>query len=575
MVVMRKGWRRSLVSWFRDLKFENKLIIMVLFLSLVPLVGYAVFSLNSFRQSSIKSAELDLEHVVKKLILLCEAQEALDRLKKGGPPEDVDSVTGASPAWKEGDEFKSLRSIIKDIVVAETGYCYVFDSSGFIVIHPYLENRNFFEMDEATSRYFVKMRDTAVNLPMGIVETIRYPWVDRDSGKTKLKLGKFGYFKPYDWIIVAASNEEEILKPYYQGRKLFYSVIFGTTLVVILLVFGVARYMMRPIKQLTEASIRIAQGDFSAELPSGSRDEIGTMARSFKIMIQRLQEAHHDLLEWSKMLEQKVEERTQALEKAHERMLISEKMASLGKLSAVVAHEINNPLSGVLNYLKLTLKLIRNDPSSVENLESIARYLELSASEVKRCGEIVRNLLTFAKRSYGEFTEEHLNGIVEKSIALIKHTLEVSEMELVKELDSSNNDLILCDVGGVQQMMVNLMVNAIEAMERGGKLTIRTDCSSGEEVRIVVSDTGKGIPESALPHLFEPFFTTKDSERGTGLGLSVVYGVVRAHGGTIDVKSKVDEGTAFTIRLPRRPPDKPKAEAGGEGAPGGEGKEGG
>ncbi len=552
---MGKGRKSSLVSWFQDLKFETKMIIVVLFLSLVPLVSYTVFSLRSFRQNSIKSAERDMEHIVKKLILLCEAQEALDRLKRGSRPQDVDSITGASPAWKEGDEFKSLRAIIKDIVVAETGYCYVFDSSGLVVIHPYLEDENFFELDESIARHFIRMRDTAINLPLGAVETIRYPWKDPNTGMTKMKIGKFGYFKPYDWIIVAASNEEEILKPYYQGRKAFYYVFFGTTLVVIFLVFRIARYMMRPIKQLTEAAARIAEGDFSVQLPPRSRDEIGTMAESFRVMIQKLQKAHHDLLEWSKTLEQKVEERTEELKRAHERMLTSEKMASLGKLSAMVAHEINNPLSGVLSYLKLASKILHRDATSDESMESIKRYIELSSSEVKRCGEIVKNLLMFARKPIGEFAEEHLNSIVEKSIALIKHTLEVNEMELIEELDTSGRDRILCDAGGIQQMMVNLMVNAVEAMKKGGRLTVKTDCSSDDEVQIVVSDTGKGIPESAFPHLFEPFFTTKDSEKGTGLGLSVVYGVVRAHGGTIDVKSKVNEGTTFTIRLPRKPPD--------------------
>jgi len=313
---------------------------------------------------------------------------------------------------------------------------------------------------------------------------------------------------------------------------------------------------MRPIKQLTEASTRIAHGDFSVIFPAGSGDEIGTLSDSFNVMTQKLEKAHEDLLEWSKTLEQKVEERTEELERAHERILTAEKMASLGKLSAMVAHEINNPLSGVLSYLKLSNKLLTKDSVDPENVESIVKYLDVSAAEVKRVGEIVRNLLMFAKRSFGEYSEVNLNQIFEKSIALIKHSLDVGEIALVKQFDEKGDDSVLCDPSGLQQMLIALMVNANEAMESGGTLTVRTDCGSREDVTFSISDTGKGIPDEILGQIFEPFFTTKDAQKGTGLGLSVVYGIVQAHGGRITVDSKLEEGTTFTVRLPRRPAGK-------------------
>ena len=547
---------------FRDWKFENKLIVVVLILSIVPLIGYALFSLRNFKQNSIQSAERDLEQTVKSLIMMCEAQKALDEFKKAEEKgvEKLDSITGASPRWEDGGELKSLRTILKGIKVAETGYCYVFDSSGLLVIHPYLENQNILKLDENTSEVFKKIRDKALTLPIGTVQTYRYPWEDNSVSGHRIKIAKFGYFKPYDWIIVAAAYEDEILRPYYQGRKAFFTVIFVTAVFVVFLAIGMARYMMRPVKQLTGATTKIAQGDFSAHIPTGSQDEIGAMAQSFKIMVDNLKKAHEDLLEWSKTLEQKVEQRTEELKQAMDRMLVAEKMASLGKLSAMVAHEINNPLSGVLSYLKLSSKMLQGEQVSPESVKSIVNYLNLSSGEVKRVGEIVRNLLMFAKKSFGEFSEQHLNVIIDKSIALIDHSLKVNEITLVKEF-GDGNDLLICDSSGVQQMFIALIVNAIEAMEKGGKLMLKTDYSSDGDVLIKITDTGKGIPEELLPRIFEPFFTTKDATKGTGLGLSVVYGIVQAHGGNISVESKVGQGTTFTIKLSRQPPERGKDKA--------------
>ena len=250
-------------------------------------------------------------------------------------------------------------------------------------------------------------------------------------------------------------------------------------------------------------------------------------------------------------MEKKVKQKSEELKKAQAHLLLVEKIASLGKLSAVVAHEINNPLSGILTYAKLCLKMIQNPASlSQEQTNSMIQFLSVIRDEAIRCGDIVKNLLVFAKKDFGKWAEESLHKIVHHSIQLVKHKMQIKELELVQEL-AEGDDVIYCDASGIQHILVALFINAIDAMSKGGKLKVKTSFLDGRnEVQIVISDTGSGIPEEILSHIFEPFFSTKES---TGLGLAVVYGIIQQHKGEIEVESKPDRGTTFTITLPRRP----------------------
>jgi two-component system, NtrC family, sensor kinase len=185
-------------------------------------------------------------------------------------------------------------------------------------------------------------------------------------------------------------------------------------------------------------------------------------------------------------------------------------------------------------------------------LELVKKNLTFISNETKRCGKIVKNLLLFARKTSGDFKEEHLNNIIDDSIQVIDHSIKMKEVTLDVNLDQED-DLIRCDANGIQQILVALIINSIEAASRGGKITIVTDYRTEKErVRIMVTDDGKGIPDDVLPRIFEPFFSTK--AKSTGLGLSVVYGIVEQHGGTINVESKVNQGTTFTIVLPRVSP---------------------
>ncbi len=239
------------------------------------------------------------------------------------------------------------------------------------------------------------------------------------------------------------------------------------------------------------------------------------------------------------------------LKEAQEQVVWAEKMASLGKLAATIAHEINNPLAGVLNYIRLIIKQTARNNFSHEKLDKIRSYLEIIDSEIARCGEIVKDLLAFARRTKITVERNNIEDILNKTLSLISHDLEMKDIQLHKTIEP-NLPKFECDFRQIQQALLNLMYNAAEAMPSGGTLTITANRATGSKslLEIVVSDTGCGIAEGELDHIFEPFFTTKEEGKGVGLGLSVTYGIITKHDGTITVESKLGKGSSFIIHLP-------------------------
>jgi two-component system NtrC family sensor kinase len=338
----------------------------------------------------------------------------------------------------------------------------------------------------------------------------------------------------------------------YRTRKQM--VLFSSIMILVtaLLFAGfILRLIHIPIRKLAKGTREVANLNLDYAIDFVSKDEMGELARSFNQMTKQLKTANEANQEWASTLEKKVEQKSEELKKAQAHLLLVEKIASLGKLSAVVAHEINNPLSGILTYAKLCLKVIQNPSSlSQEQTNSVVQFLSVIRDEAMRCGDIVKNLLIFAKKDFGKWTEESLNKIIHNSIQLVRHKMQIKELQLFEEL-AEGNDIIFCDASGIQHVLVALFINAIDAMSKGGKLKVKTVLSDGSHnVQIVVSDTGSGIPEEILPHIFEPFISTKES---TGLGLAVVYGIIQQHKGEIEVESNPNKGTTFMITLPRRP----------------------
>jgi histidine kinase len=251
---------------------------------------------------------------------------------------------------------------------------------------------------------------------------------------------------------------------------------------------------------------------------------------------------------------QEIERAYEELKSTQEQLIQSARLASLGKLAATVAHEINNPIAGVLNYIKLLIKIFSKGAVSPERLEDIQGFLAIMEKETARCGEIVKNLLSFSRPSVVRKEPAPINEIIEQALGILIHKIEISGVTLVRDL-SPDLPPVTCDFKQIQQALMNIVINGVEAMTRGGTLTITSRFLPKEKmIEVEIKDTGIGIPKEHLDNLFEPFFSTKAEGKGVGLGLSVAYGIIHKHHGLIKVESAPGRGTAFRVHLPVQEP---------------------
>ncbi|MEA1971625.1 MAG: cache domain-containing protein [Thermodesulfobacteriota bacterium] len=348
-----------------------------------------------------------------------------------------------------------------------------------------------------------------------------------------------------------------ILEAKYRDMKLFAMWIFlGITTLGMIIAFIISFWMgqaimerMRILKQATET---IATGDLDYQLPSSKSSDFGVLDKAFNDMVRSLKD------------------RDDRLKKAFEQLTQTKRLISLGQIAAGVAHEMNNPLGGILLYSSLVLEELPEDNLARENINKIIY-------QTNRCKEIVQNLLDFARTPSGEMMSIDINNVLLTSLSLVKdqsmfHGIEI-EISLTEDLPQVNGDR-----SRLEQIFLSLFINAADSMAEGGKLTVATKLisrfpsgaaesmemekicllASAHTIKITISDTGKGIEKVHLAHIFEPFFTTKDPGQGTGLGLSIAYGIVRKHDGFIDVESEPGQGTTFSIFLPAREVDSPE-----------------
>jgi len=326
----------------------------------------------------------------------------------------------------------------------------------------------------------------------------------------------------------------------------------GVALLLIALVSWIVVWQVvrKPVKVLERGTQRLARGELGYQIEVRSNDEIGELADSFNSMSLQLRAAHSENLAWTRTLEERVQQKTRELKRAHEHALQTEKMASIGKMAAVLAHEINNPLSGILTYAKLLRKWTDREDGGAARRQEIRDSLDLIASESRRCGDLVKNLLTFSRTTPMNLQATDINQVVDRSVRLVQHQFELAGIQLQIELDPAL-PLVECDAAQIEQVLLALVMNALDAMPQGGNLWISTGFNRGDgQVRVVVRDDGAGIPPEILPRIFEPFLTTKETGRGVGLGLAISHSILERHNGNIAVQSEVGRGTTFTVTLP-------------------------
>jgi len=308
------------------------------------------------------------------------------------------------------------------------------------------------------------------------------------------------------------------------------AVLMGVAIVAIWLLIS------RPIRRLIEGVNRFGTRELSFRFHLRRRDELGQLAGAFDNMAGELESVN-------RTLEQRIERKTRALESAQEKLVHSEKLASLGELAAAVAHELNNPLAGIYTYGRLLAKkLALGEPES--------GWLETIQNESRRCGEIVNNLLVFARHQATEMAPADVRLIVERTLAVVRHRLEMGSIGVV--VDVPDLGPVTCDASQIQQVLLAIVMNAADALcsNGGGERRLRIGARRVENqwLEVAVTNNGPPIPAEAMTRLFEPFFTTKQASSGAGLGLAVAYGIVKRHGGEILVETGAE--TTFRVRLP-------------------------
>ena len=339
------------------------------------------------------------------------------------------------------------------------------------------------------------------------------------------------------------------------------AVIFLTVFVLLFAVLVIAvivSAITHPLTDLVAVTDLVSKGDLNQKVEIDRGDEIGHLARTFNEMIVSLRQSRDEIEQYNRTLEGKIIDRTRQLEEAQNALIQSEKMSAIGQLAAGVAHELNNPLGGILGYAQFTLeKLQKNDPTKTTSreVESYVRYVTDIEVQARRCKQIVQNLLRFSRSSRTlDLEPVDLNKIIEETMTFMEHQLHMNQIELKLELEPAL-PLVQGNAGQLQQVFTNLLINAMHASKSGTSLLIvsRFSPSVGEfggAVELQFVDQGHGIAAENIKKIFEPFFTTKEIGKGTGLGLSISYGIIKEHGGEITVSSVVGQGTTFTVVLP-------------------------
>jgi two-component system, NtrC family, sensor kinase len=321
---------------------------------------------------------------------------------------------------------------------------------------------------------------------------------------------------------------------------LAFSVVISGTLCLILW-----NLVSTPLTLLAQGMKKVAAGDLDHHIEINRKDEIGELANAFNTMNEELKKAKGELMLWGNTLEKKVQEKTEAIYRAQQQLIHSEKLASLGRMAAGVAHEINSPLTGIVTFGHLLLKKF---PEGSEDREDV----EVIIDQANRCSNIIKGLLGFSRAAAADKAPTNINDVLNSSLNIVKNKADFFNIKLVTTLEPLLHK-VTADASQLQQVFLNMIVNAADACEGKGSITITTANVTEDNrdfIQVEFRDTGYGIKDEDLEKIFEPFFTTKPVGKGTGLGLAVSHGIVQEHGGKITIKTKIGEGTSFLIKLP-------------------------
>lgn len=338
------------------------------------------------------------------------------------------------------------------------------------------------------------------------------------------------------------------------SKTSFNFFLFGTiatVLLIVILTIFTGKAIKNPLNKLVRVSEAVVRGDRNSRIPvnPGQPDDMKLVSQAFNDMLDSLQAANEELKNWSQQLEYKVQKKSEELGAVQNEIIHVERLASLGKLSSSVAHEINNPLSGILIYTKLIHKQLSNPDVYASKRESMLQHLKMIESETKRCGDIVKGLLDFSRKDQDDFEPCSLHRVLQETYELMTHPVKIANIAFLTDF-TAGADMVYCSPNQIKQACVALIVNATEAIRENGEISIRTLNPDDSSIRIEIIDNGVGISEEDQPHIFEPFFSTKQDASGIGLGLAIVHGIIQNHKGKIQVRSEVGAGTTISVTLP-------------------------
>ena len=331
----------------------------------------------------------------------------------------------------------------------------------------------------------------------------------------------------------------------------FILAAFAVFLLIVFLIFFTRQKIINPLNGIIKASEAVSKGNKSTrlEIKPNQLYDLKMVSLAFNEMLDNLHAANIELQNWSHQLEYKVQKKEEELSEIQKELIHAERIASLGKLSSSVAHEINNPLSGILTYTKLIQKQLGKPDLDEAEKKPMYRYLSVIEKETKRCGEIVKGLLEFSKKDQHDFEAHHLHRIISDAYSLMSHQMKIAEINFYTDF-SAVFDLVQCNENQIKQACIAILLNAYEAASENAEICMKTSNPDEDNIKLEITDNGVGISPEDIPHVFEPFFSAKQKASGIGLGLAIVHGIVQSHNGKVEAASEPGKGTTLSIVLP-------------------------